>query len=56
VSKSTIFDYARKAAEAEMRIIELLDKSLSDDLIETRSNEDLQKHARPRQGSDLRGS
>ncbi len=55
MSKNTIFHYARKAAQAEQKIIELLDKSLRDDLVEARCEADLQKPARARQGSDSSG-
>ena len=50
MSKRTIFDYARVAAQAELRILQLLDSSLRDDFAEARSNLDLQKTARSRQG------
>lgn len=55
MSKNTIFHYARKAAQAEQKIIELLDKSLRDDLVEAPADVDLQKPARPRQGSKSSG-
>ena len=55
MSKNTIFHYARKAAQAEQKIIELLDKSLQDDLAEAASDVDLQESARPRQGSQSSG-
>jgi hypothetical protein len=55
VSRNGILNYARMAALAEERILELLDKSLRDDLAEPRSKVDLQKCAQPRQGSSSSG-
>lgn len=54
VSKVRRFDYAGLAARAEQKIIELLDKSLRDELADTPTM-GLQKHAQPRQGSRSSG-
>jgi len=55
VTKNSIFDYARVAARAEQRIVELLDKSLEDELPDSDPDADLQQSARPRQGPDPSG-
>ena len=55
VSKNTVFDYARMAARTEQKIIEMLDRSLHDDLAEAPIDADLPQSARPRQGDTLRG-
>lgn len=55
MSRNTIFDYARMAARAEHKIIELLDRSLQNDLAEAASDTDLPQSARSRQGNTLRG-
>jgi len=55
VGKTTIWEYARMAARAEERILELLDKSLHQDLAETRANHDVRTTARLRQGSRSSG-
>lgn len=55
MSKDTIVDFARNAAQAEQRIVDLLDKLSREDLADTRSEVDLPKSARPRQGETLRG-
>ena len=55
VSKKSISHYARKAARAEQKIIELLDRSLQDDLVEAPPDLDLQKTARSRQGPQSSG-
>lgn len=55
VSKFSIFEYARKASEAEQKIIDLLDRSFSDDLTDDRSDVDLQESAHQRQGQKPSG-
>lgn len=56
MSRKTIFDYAKTAAQAEIRILELLDGALrDDDLAENRSDVDLQKSAHPCQGKETSG-
>jgi hypothetical protein len=56
VSNNTIFNYARVAAQAEQRLLELLDGALRDDLAEEDSSEvDLRSNAQPRQGQDSSG-
>ena len=55
MSKKTIFDYAKSAAQAEQRILELLDSALRDDFAEDRSDADLQDSARSRQGHGSSG-
>lgn len=55
VSKNTVFDYARMAARAEQKIIEMLDRSLQKDLAEAPIYADLPQSAQPRQGETLRG-
>lgn len=54
-TEHNIFDYARMAAQAEQRILDLLDKSLHDDLVDARLEMDLQESARSRQGSESSG-
>lgn len=56
MGNNTIFECIKVAVQAERRLIELLDKSLKDDLDDVRSDLDLPKSARPRRGEDLRGS
>lgn len=56
MSAKTIFDYARAAAQAEQRLIELLDTALQDDIeVEERSKADLRNSAQPRQGQESSG-
>jgi len=55
MSSQTVFQYARLAAEAEQRILELLDSVLRDQPADERSEEDLQKSAPPRQGQGSSG-
>lgn len=54
MSKKSIFDYAKAAAQAELKIIELLDGALRDEFAHAPS-EDVQKSARPRQGQRSSG-
>jgi hypothetical protein len=49
----TIFDYARMAAQAELRIVELFDGALRGGLADDEEN-DLQYYA-PRQGKESSG-
>jgi len=51
----TIFDYAKMAAQAEQRVLQLLDCALHDRVIEDRSAMDLRKTAQPRQGQESSG-
>jgi len=55
MSKITIFEYARRAAMAEQRILELLDHALHDDIASESSNMDLQKPAQTRRGQKPSG-
>ena len=55
MSKRTIFDYARLAAQAEQRILDLLDCALCDELAQDGSETDLRDSAQPRQGQDSSG-
>jgi hypothetical protein len=55
MSKKTVFHYARLAAQAEQRILEMLDSALRDRPADERSAADLRKSARPRQGQDSSG-
>lgn len=55
MSKKTIFDYAKMAAQAEQRILELLDGALRDDFAAERSEKDLQTRAHPRRGQEPSG-
>ena len=55
MSKKTIFDYARLGAQAEQRILDLLDNALHSELADDCSDEALQDSARPRQGQDSSG-
>ncbi len=56
MSAKTIFDYARAAAQAEQRLIELLDTALQDGLeVEECSEADLRNSAQPRQGQESSG-
>ena len=55
VSKFSLFEYARKASEIEQKIIDLLDRSFSDDLAENHSDMDLQESAHQRQGQKPSG-
>ncbi len=50
MSHKTVFHYARLAAQAEARILELLDNALQDKPRQVRSESDLRKIARPRRG------
>jgi len=55
MSQKTVFHHARLAAQAEQRIIELLDSALRDKPADDRSKVDLQKSAPARQGQDSSG-
>jgi hypothetical protein len=56
MSRKTIFDYARAAAQAEQRIIEMMDSALREGLAEVdRSYVDLPRSAQPRQGHETSG-
>jgi hypothetical protein len=55
MSQKTIFHYARLAAQAEERILELLDNALRGQPARERSEADLRKSAQPRQGQDSSG-
>jgi|GEM_PF-1388571 len=56
MSRKTIFDYARAAAQAEQRIIEMMDSALREGLAEVdRSDVDLPRSAQPRQGHETSG-
>jgi len=55
MSRKNIFEYARLAAEAEKRILELLDAALQEEPARRRSERGLRKNARPRQGEDSSG-
>ncbi|MCL5104520.1 MAG: hypothetical protein M1133_10490 [Armatimonadetes bacterium] len=55
MSKKAMFEYAKTAALAEQRILELLDGALREDFADRRSKVDLQKSARPRQGHQSSG-
>jgi len=54
MSNKSILDYARSAALAEHRILELLDSALHDDL-DDRSEAHLRSSAPPHQGQDSSG-
>ena len=55
MSTKTIFDYARLAAQAEQRILDLLDSALREEYAADRSDVDLHDSAQPRQGQDSSG-
>ena len=55
MSTKTIFDSARFAAQAEQRILDLLDSALREDYAVDRSDVDLQDSAQARQGQDSSG-
>ncbi len=55
MKKQSIFEYARSAAQAEQKILELLDGALKDDLAEEHSDADIQMSARTRQGQKPSG-
>lgn len=55
MSKKTIFEYAKSAALAEQRILELLDCALREDFTNRSSIVDRQKNARQRPGHQSSG-
>jgi len=55
MSPDTIFDYAKVAAQAEQKLLELLDCPPHGDLAEESSDVDLRSNAQPRQGQDSSG-
>ncbi len=55
MSQKTTINYAVVAAQAEQRILDLLEIALRDELVVERSKVDLRTTAQPHQGQDSSG-